>query len=71
MWAGNTPPDYSNLGPLDLPLRPIHIRYPFTEVELGIFFRGYAFDLEEGGVGTGVALGAFVAKNAAFGVESS
>ena len=26
--------------------------------------------MEEGGVGTGVALGAFVAKNAAFGVES-
>jgi hypothetical protein len=66
----NAPPNDPDLRPLHLPLRTVDIRDPLPEVKLGVFFRGDAFDLDEGCVGAGVALGAFVAEDAAFAVES-
>jgi len=41
-----------------------------AEVELGIFLRCDALDLDEGGVGAGVALSALVAEDTSLGVES-
>lgn len=52
-------------------LCPVDICHPLSEIELGILLGRYALDLEEGGVGAGVTLGALVAENAAFGVEST
>ena len=46
-------------------------RTHLSEVELGILLVGDALDLEEGGVGAGVALAALVAENAALAVEST
>ena len=37
---------------------------------MSVFFCCYAFNLEKGGIGAGVALGTFVAEDATFGIES-
>ena len=42
-----------------------------AEVELSVLLVGDALDLEEGGVGVGVALAALVAEDAALAVESA
>jgi hypothetical protein len=66
----HAPPNHADLRPLDLPLRTVNIRDSLPEVELCVFLGGDAFDLDEGGVRACVALGAFVPKDAALGIES-
>ena len=46
-------------------------RTDLAEVELSVLLVGDALDLEEGGVGVGVALAALVAEDAALAVESA
>lgn len=54
-------------------MRPGNTLYStyLAKVELSILLGGDTLDLNEGGVGTGVALSALVADNASLGVESS
>ena len=48
----------------------MHVTY-LSQVELGVLLRGDTLNLEEGGVGTGVALRALVAEDAPLRVEST
>jgi hypothetical protein len=55
---------------LNLPLCTVDIRNSLPQVELCVFLGGDAFDLDEGSVRAGVALGAFVPQEAALCIES-
>jgi len=46
--ARHAPPNYSDLQPLDLPLRMVDIHDSLPELELYIFLGGEAFNLDEG-----------------------
>jgi len=67
----NAPPDDADVSPTDFRFRLVDVCYPLAKIEFGVVFRADTFDLEEGGIRTGVTLPPLVAKDAAFCVKTS
>lgn len=60
MCPRNFSPYHSYLAPPNLPLPAVDVCDPLPQVEAGVFGVVDAFDLDEGGVGVGVAFAALV-----------
>lgn len=71
MGAGDTSPDATDLGAVDLTLGAVDESDTLAEVELGIGSGLDTLNLDERDIGALVALSALESKNTTFGVKTS